>query len=73
MNGAMVAMSDAMSDERVRNQKELRPPQRLRRNSGRSALNRLTARFQRAMRWARPQAEKTGGSESPAFQRPNIL
>jgi hypothetical protein len=69
----MDAMSDAMSDERVRNQKERRPPQHLPRNSGPSTLNRLTARFGRAMRWARSQSEKIGGSESPAFQRPNIL
>ena len=49
MNGAMDAMSDVMSDERVRNQKERRPRQHLRRNSGPSALDRLSARFEQAM------------------------
>ena len=34
MSDAMDAMSGAMSDEQVKNQKERRPPQRLRRNSG---------------------------------------
>jgi hypothetical protein len=33
MSDATAAMSDATSDERVRNQKERRPPRRLRRNS----------------------------------------
>ena len=74
MSDAMAAMSDATSDERVRNQKRRRPPQRLHRNSGPSAVNawRRYELFQRAMRWARPHAGKMGGSESPAFKRANI-
>ena len=45
MSDATAAKSTATSDERVRNQKRRRRPQHLHRNSGPSALNRLTARF----------------------------
>ena len=45
MSAVTVAMSDATSDERVKNQKRRRPPEHLQRNSGPSGLKRLTARF----------------------------
>ena len=45
MSDGTAAMSDAASDERVKNQKRLRPPQQLQRNSDPSDLKRLTARF----------------------------
>ena len=66
MSDATAAKSTATSDERVRSQKRQRPPQHLHRNSGPSALNRLTARFQRSMQRARPQGGKIGGKESLA-------
>ncbi len=46
MSDGTAAMSDATSDERVRNQKRRRPPQQLQRNSGPSDLKRLTAQFE---------------------------
>jgi hypothetical protein len=48
MSDGMAAMSDGMSDERVRNQKPRHLPEQSRRNNCPSALNRQTARFRRA-------------------------
>ena len=48
MSDGTAAMSDGMSDERVRNQKPRRLPEQSRRNNCPSALNRQTARFRRA-------------------------
>ena len=45
MSDATAVMSDAMSDERERNQPRRRLPEQLLRSSSPSALNRLSARF----------------------------
>ncbi len=82
--GAPIGTSDATRVERVslHPQRQLRPPQRLRRNNGPCALShriarfdelRITACIQPIAQWARRQAEITGGSEGPAVQWANIL